>query len=63
MAARLGDVLYWLATLIAVMAFGGAFYFWKFMPSNDLLEVWLFLAVGVVTWLLGRALRNALAGR
>ena len=63
MAAVLGDVLYWLATLIAGVTIGVAFYNWMYMPSDDPLEAWLLVAVGVVTWLLGRALRRALAGR
>ena len=62
MAAVLGDVLYWLATLIAGITIGVAVYHWMFMPSSDPLEVWLLVLIGVVTWLLGRALRRALAG-
>ena len=63
MAAVLGDVLYWLATLIAGITIGVAFYRWMYMPSDDPLEVWFLLAIGVVTWLVGRALRYVLAGR
>ena len=63
MAAVLGDVLYWLAALIAGITIGVAFYSWMYMPSDDPLEVWLLVAVGVVTWLLGRALWYALADR
>ena len=36
MAAVLGDVLYWLATLIAGITIGVAFYRWMYAPSNDL---------------------------
>ena len=63
MAAVLGDVLYWLAALIAGITIGVALYRWMFMPPGDPLEVWLLVAVGVVTWLLGRALWYALADR
>ena len=63
MAAVLGDVLYWLAALIAGITIGVALYHWIYMPPDDPLEVWLLVAIGVVTWLLGRALRRALAGR
>ena len=63
MAAVLGDVLYWLATLIAGITIGVAFYHSMYMLSDDPLEVWFLVAVGVVTWLLGRVMRYALAGR
>ena len=63
MAGVLGDVLYWLAALIAGITIGVAFYRWIYMPPDDHLEVWLLVAVGVVTWLLGRALWYALADR
>ena len=38
MAAVLGDVLYWLATLIAGVAIGVAFYHSMYMPSDDPLK-------------------------
>ena len=63
MAAVVGDVLYWLATLIAGITIGVAFYHWRYTPSDDPLEVWLLVAIGVVTWLVGRAIRYVLAGR
>ena len=56
MAAVFGDVLYWLATLIAGITIGVALYRWMFMPPDDPLEVWLLVAIGVVTWLTGRGL-------
>ena len=64
MVARLGGVLYWLATSIAVLAFGGTFYAWNYgVVPNNTFGGWFLLFVGVVTWLLGRALRYVLAGR
>ena len=63
MAAVLGDVVYWLATLIAGITIGVALYNWMYMPPDDAFRVWLLVAIGVVTWLLGRALRRALAGK
>jgi hypothetical protein len=63
MAAVLGDVLYWLAAVIAGTTIGVALYHWIYVSSGDRVEVWLLVGIGGVTWLLGRALRKALAGR
>jgi hypothetical protein len=64
MAARLGDVLYWTASLIALLAIGLAIYLWNYgIPPNNNFGGWFFLIVGTVTWLVGRAIRYVLAGR
>jgi hypothetical protein len=49
--------------MISGVTIGVAFYHWRYVPWDDPLEVWLLVAIGVVTWLLGRAIRYALAGR
>jgi hypothetical protein len=55
MAARLGDVLYWAAFLIAVLAIGGAVYVWNYgVPPNNAFGGWVLLIFGAVTWLVGR---------
>jgi len=63
MRARLGNVLYWLGTVIAVLCIGAAFTF----ASNEGREKWyavgFFAVFAAVSWGIGRALRYVLAGK
>jgi hypothetical protein len=64
MAARLGDVLYWAACLIAglfLVLAGGQFVFGG--DSDRVIFAIILLAIAIITWLIGRAIRYVLAGR
>jgi hypothetical protein len=63
MAARLGDVLYWAAAMVAVLAIGRGFYAWTYGGGPDSDLGWFLIIFGVLCWLLGKAIRYVLAGR
>jgi hypothetical protein len=71
MAPRLGNVLYWLGTAVAIfMVLNGLtmaipqYYILAEDQNTTALEAGLLsIAVGGVVWLLGRAFRYVLAGR
>jgi amino acid transporter len=61
MASRLGQVIYWAASAIAVIVAAlGAFFAWTGMTAANAWVVFLVIAVGV--WLVGRGARYVLAG-
>lgn len=66
MAARFGEVLYWLGAGVAILfalAALGVFY----MPSGNPVDLYItagiFGGIALVAWLFGRACRYILAGR
>jgi hypothetical protein len=62
-ASRLGRVLYWGASGIAVLLLAlAAFEFMRGPPDGPFLGI-LFGGIGIVTWLVGRAVVYVLAGR
>jgi hypothetical protein len=64
MAARLGEVLYWAATMIAALALVLAVYATVAGRGADrFFPIGVIVAFGVLGWLLGRACRYVLAGR
>lgn len=62
MAARLGNVLYWLGSGIAAILFVLSAYMAIELNWNDKPTALGFLIAAVASWLLGRALRYILAG-
>jgi hypothetical protein len=62
MAARLGNVLYWTATTIAVLLALLAARLYEFGGSEPL-AIWGVIIVAALVWLIGRACRYILAGR
>ena len=64
MAARLGNVLYWAASLVAggFLVFGGLVLTFNRGPDGPFIAG-AFVGIGVVVWLVGRACRYVLAGR
>jgi hypothetical protein len=63
MLARLGDVLYWAGSGIAVLCFGLATFLWVTPPNPDSRTgAVIFATVAIVVWLIGRACRYVLAG-
>jgi hypothetical protein len=65
MAARLGDVLYWAGSTIALLlvAFGLGLAGIEKSSEAQLWILGIFGVLAVITWLLGRACRYVLAGR
>jgi hypothetical protein len=66
MAARIGNVLYWLgcaiATLIAI--FAAAIYIAEGRTHSDGLFVFaVFMAAAILSWVIGRALQYILSAR
>ena len=62
MSERLGHLVYWIACLIAAVALCVAVYAAvEGGLTNDWLAIGLLAGGGVLTWMLGRAIRNALA--
>jgi hypothetical protein len=64
MVARLGNVLYWAGSGIAILllAIATVSAAWG-QGDHRWFPVGLFIAVAVVTWLIGRACRYVLSGR
>ena len=62
MAARLGNVLYWLACVGAVLALVLAVVVAVNPGANAQLWIGVYTAAAVVIWLVGRAVRYVLAG-
>jgi hypothetical protein len=62
--ARLGNVLYWTASLVAVafLVLGGLVAILNRGPDGPFIAA-IFIGIGVVAWLVGRACRYVLAGR
>ena len=65
MIARLGNVLYWAACILAavVAAFSLVGFVDSPMRQYDWANLAFFGAIGLGVWLVGRALRYVLAGR
>lgn len=65
MAGRIGDVLYWLGSGIAVICLIlAAIFAWNRTGADDRLFAFvLFVVPGLLAWLTGRAARYILAGR
>ena len=64
MAARLGYVLYWIASWIAVILIVAGIVVWLYFaePNKDPLGL-VIVGWGALVWLGGRAIRHWLAGR
>ncbi|WP_426531559.1 hypothetical protein [Bradyrhizobium sp. McL0615] len=64
MASRLGHLLYWVASWIAVIMIAGGMVVWLYFsrPNYDPLGL-LIVGFGIIVWLAGRAIRHRLAGR
>jgi hypothetical protein len=64
MAARLGEVLYWGASVIAgLLMIGAAFAMVFGMGDDRFLMVGFVTVFAIIVWLVGRACRYVLAGR
>lgn len=63
MVARLGNVLYWFASAVAVLALAGAAYSLAYGQRGGDVLAGLGAAFAVLVWLIGRACRYVLAGR
>lgn len=65
MVARLGQVLYWLATFIAIVtvAIAVSVPFVEGWNSSSLWLMAIVFAIALASWLLGRAVLYVLAGR
>ena len=64
MAPRLGYLLYWIASWIAVILIAAGIVVWLYFaqPNKDLLGL-VIVGWGIIVWLGGRAIRHWLAGR
>jgi hypothetical protein len=62
--ASLGNLLYWIASLIAVIAITGGIIVWLFFarPNYDPLGL-VIVGWGIIIWLGGRVIRHWLARR
>jgi hypothetical protein len=67
MAERLGNVLYWAATAVAIplLLLGGLMCYYNYLHGAlyYYTTAWPTFLAGVAIWLLGRACRYVLAGR
>ena len=63
MAARVGNVLYWLSCALAVVtaAIGAVVWFNRTEPG-DVATVIILVMLAAIAWLIGRACRYVLAG-
>jgi hypothetical protein len=63
MAARLGQVIYWAASGITLLAFGlvGYIIFIEGVGPNNWGFIGLLTAIGIVVWLVGRTILYVLA--
>jgi Na+/phosphate symporter len=64
MASRLGSVLYWIASWVAVIAIAAGIVVWLFFarPNYDPLGL-VIVGWGIIVWLGGRVIRSWLARR
>ena len=64
MLTRLGDVLYWLGCILAVLAvaWGAKICFWDEQPEGPYIFA-LVAAVAFAAWAIGRACRYIFAGK
>jgi hypothetical protein len=64
MAARFGEVLYWLGVIIAALlaALAAVGFIWGTGTTEPFAEIVALIMAGIV-WLIGRACRYVLAGR
>jgi Na+/phosphate symporter len=64
MAPRLGHLLYWIASWIAVIVIAAGIVVWLYFaqPNKDPLGL-IIVGLGLIVWLGGRAVRYWLAGR
>ena len=62
MLARLGDVLYWVGCLLAVLLVAAAIAYYNF-EDIKLVELLILIGLAVIVWMIGRACRYVLAGR
>ena len=64
MAPRLGHLLYFVASLIAVIMIAGGVVVWLYFarPNYDPLGLGI-VGSGIIVWLAGRAIRHWLSGR
>ena len=63
MATRLGNVLYWLCCILAVVTAAiGAFVWFNRTEPDDVATVIIFTGLAAIAWLIGRGCRYVLAG-
>ena len=63
MAARLGNVLYWLGCIVAVVTAAiGAFVWFNRTEPGDVVTVIILVVLAAIAWLIGRGCRYVLAG-
>jgi hypothetical protein len=64
MTPRLGQLLYWIASWIAVIVIAAGIFVWLYFarPNTDPLGL-VIVGWGILVWLGGRAIRYWLAGR
>jgi hypothetical protein len=64
MASRLGNLLYWIASWIAVIVIVGGIVVWLFFARRNYDPLGLIIVGwGIMVWLAGRAIRGWLARR
>jgi hypothetical protein len=62
MAAKLGNILYWLGCVVAVLLFAvGAFVWFNRTHPGDLVTTLILIGLGAIVWLVGRVCRYVLA--
>ncbi len=64
MAARLGHLLHWIASWIAVIVIAAGIVVWLYFarPNYDPLGL-VIIVWGIIVWLVGRVIRYCLGGR
>ena len=64
MASRLGHLLYWITSWIAVIVIAAGIVVWLYFaqPNRDPLGLAI-VGLGIIVWLVGRIIRHWLAGR
>ena len=62
MLARLGEVLYWVGCLLAVLLVAAAIAYYNF-EYIKLAELLILIGLAVIVWMISRACRYVLAGR
>ena len=64
MAPRLGYLLYWIASWIAVILIAGGIVVWLYFARPNYDPLGLVIVVwGIIVWLGGRSIRHLLSGR
>lgn len=65
MAARIGQALYWMGTIVAVLLVGLSIFFALLAETNNgvIGALTAFVPYAVLAWVIGRACRYFLAGK